>query len=603
MQRSRSQTLYRHLPESVYTHDDQLLVRSFAIGGPRLGPVINQTALLAEVDRALRQWPDDKRVGIQLPSRTADSDFVAIEPRRVEWDVWPLVFHCGDSRCARVTRFYRGSDVLAALNETGRLRCKHCNSRVRQIPYFSAHACGRISQMFVPQCRSCESDEHVYIDDTGSFETASWRCRRCGNAYIQGTRMAPCNCGQYMAPGKSQPFMRMFTVRDPRAFYPQTVSLLNLKSRSFDLLQTHPSRGLVAIGSYLGHETQVASALDEVEGPGKGRMTEEEWAEALNSRYQHLDPYEIELLRKRRGPATEGVAAVGEIAAEAVALGEKRLLIERATLFDRQQVRRYLLDDALEEAKSMRFASEPALHFAAERAASLGIAELSVTVEFPIAVAAYGYTRVTREPGTSTLRSFARAQHYDGRTPIFVVPTDTEAVLVTLSAQKVLAWLATRGSYAGEVPSAEADARKELINLFALDDDSVAAAEARTLVHTLSHALLRALDDGKSGFGESSLAEWVVPETLTFGIYVSSFQSHTLGAFWTLLHSRAGEWLESAFESVWSCGNDPLCHQRSPMACVRCLFLTFGCSSFNSDLSRSLVMDFWRAGDLKRRDA
>lgn len=594
MQRSRAQTLYRHLPGSVYTHDDQLLVQSVALEGPRLGPAVNQTALLTEVDRALRQWPEDRRVGIQLPSKTSDSDFVAIEPRRVEWEVWPLVFRCGDSRCARVARFYQGSDVLSARDEAGLLRCKRCGSRMRQVPYFSAHACGRIGQMFVPKCGSCGSDENVYLDDTGSFETASWRCRQCGNLYIQGTRMAPCNCGEYIAEGASQPFMRMFTVRDPRAFYPQTVSLLNLKSRTFDSLQTHPNKGLVAIGSYLGHETQVASALDEVEGPSQGRMTETEWAEALETKYRYLDADEIELLRKRRGPVTEGVAAVGDVAPEVVALGEQRLLIERATLFDRQQINRHSLDGALEEARRSALSSEPALDSAKRRSASLGISELSVTVEFPIAVAAYGYTRVTREPGASTLQSFARMRHYDGRTPIFVVPTDTEAVLVTLSAQRVLAWLATRGSYAGAVPSTEADARKEVLNLFALEEDSVAAAEARTLVHTLSHALLRALDDGKSGFGESSLAEWVVPETLTFGIYVSSYQSHTLGAFWTLLHSRVDEWLESAFESMWSCGNDPLCHQREPMACIRCLFLTFGCSSFNSDLSRRLAMDFWR---------
>ena len=566
MQRSRSQTLYRHLPESVYQHDDQLIVRSFTVTGSMLGPSINQTALLAEVDRALKQWPDDKRAGIQLPSRTADSDFIAIEPRRVEWEVWPLVFHCVVPKCSRVRRFYRSSDVLSALDEDGRLRCQHCNARVRQVPYFSAHACGRISQMFVPKCRSCGSEGHVYIDDTGSFETASWRCRACGNAYIQGTRMAPCRCGDYVSPGANQPFTRMFTVRDPRAFYPQTVSLLNLKSRTFDALQSHPNRGLVAIGSYLGHETQIATALDEVEGPGQNRMTEEEWNDALKSRYQHLDSEEIELLRRRRGPVTEGVAAVGAVPSEVVTLGEERLLLERATLFDRQQVTRYTLSDALEEAREMGLrASEAALNSVAQRGASLGIAELSVTVEFPIAVAAFGYTRVTREPGTSTLRSFAKTQQYDGRTPLFVVPTDTEAALVTLSARRVLGWLATRGSYADEVPDAEADARKSLVNLFALDSESIAATEARTLVHTLSHALLRALDDGQSGFGESSLAEWLVPETLTFGIYVSSFQSHTLGALWTLLHSRSGEWLESAFESIWSCDNDPLCHHRDDL--------------------------------------
>ena len=598
MQRSRSQTLYRHLPGAVYLHDDELIVRTHSIDGPRLGPSINMGALLEEVDSALQQWSDERRAGIQLPSRISDNEFVVIEPQEVYWDVWPLVFQCSSVRCGRVRRFYRSDQVLDARNEKGRLTCQHCNSRLRQVRYYSAHACGRVEQMHVPECSSCNSRENVYLEDTGSFETAAWRCRTCGNAYIRGTRMSPCRCGQYIAEGRHQAFMRQFTVRDVRTFFPQTVSFLNLISRTYDRLQIHPARARVSIASYLGDENNVAIALEELDSSSSdtGRMTVEEWQAALESTYKNLDPEDIEAIRRRRGPIVEGIASIGDTTPELLALGEARRLLERATLFDDQQIAQYTIEDSFREAESLgRVVASTALDQARQFAADVGIEHLSVTFAFPIAVAAYGFTRTSKLPNTSTLQGFARTGLYDGRTPIFAVATNTEAVLITISASRVLAWLIRRGTLQEEVPTTERDARFRILELFANEDQNPqAVSEARTLVHTLSHVFLRAIGEGQSGIGESSLAEWLVPETLTFGIYVSSFQSYTLGAMWTLLHSRTLEWLERAYSLVWRCENDPLCHQREPRACERCLFLTFGCRDYNQNLSRSIAMDFWQ---------
>jgi hypothetical protein len=598
MQRSRSQTLYRHLPGAVYLHDDELVVKTYRVVGSRLGPTLNKTALLQEIETALRQWPEEMRVGIQLPSRVDETEFLVIEPTTVEWDVWPLVFQCTSRACNRVRRFFQSRQVIDALDDSGRLSCQHCSARLRQLRYYSAHACGRIEQMFVPTCRSCRSSDDVFLEDTGSFETAAWRCRRCGNAYIQGTRMSPCRCGQFIPEGGRQAFMRQYTVRDSRTFFPQTVSLLNLKSRTFDMLQTHHSRGAIAVAAFLRDETQIASALNEVESSvgGATRMSQEEWDEALKTKYRNLDPEDIELIRRRRGPVLEGVAAVGEISQELKSLAESRPVLERATLFDREQISRFTLDDAHAEAVEVGSTLQATtLDYAKRKADAVGLDELAVTMEFPIALAAYGYSRTAKRPGLSNVKGFAEKGQYEGKTPVFAVTTNTEAVLISLSARRVLDWLSQRGSYTGAVPDTDRDARRVILELFSVEDlHPQATTEARTLVHTLSHVLLRALGEGQSGFGESSLAEWLVPETLTFGIYVSSFQSYTLGALWTLLHNRTLEWLERAQGAIWRCDNDPLCHQREPRACERCLFLTFGCPSYNSDLSRSLAMDFWR---------
>jgi hypothetical protein len=77
------------------------------------------------------------------------------------------------------------------------------------------------------------------------------------------------------------------------------------------------------------------------------------------------------------------------------------------------------------------------------------------------------------------------------------------------------------------------------------------------LVHTLSHLMLRGLDDGQVGFAEASLAEWLVPETLTFAIYANNLKDFTLGSLWTLVTSRALGWLNDVVGRSVRCENDP----------------------------------------------
>jgi hypothetical protein len=598
MQRSRSQVLYRYLPGSVYIHEDELIVQTWRVDGQRLGPSLNKTALLDEIERDMKQWPDEDRAGLPKPSKVSEEEFLALEPSRVDWDVWPLVFSCTNQSCGRVRRFFESRQVLQSRDENGRLRCEHCGSRVRQLRYFVAHACGRVRDIFVPECPSCSSRDDIYFVDTGSFETAEWRCRACGNRYVKGTRFTPCTCGKYVSENANQAFMRAFTVKDTRTYFPRIVTLLNLQSRTYDLLRDHYARGQIAVASYLGDEMDINVALDDVESDeaNGSRRSKEEW-EALESQLGNLPPDMVETLRRRHAPTESQDNVILDGVSPAVQqLAELRQLVERAVLYDKEQIPRQSLSDVQSSAEDAgRRATARALRSAQELAADLGIADISVTDRFPIAAAAYGYTRSSKQPGKCTLKGFGgRGTEYEGKTPVFTVTTDTEALLVTLSAKSVLKWLQSEGLYAADGLGTEREARLAILELFASKDDLESTIIIRTLVHSMSHAMLRALADGQSGFGESSLAEWLVPEALTFGIYVSSFQEYTLGALWTLLRNRTREWLSHARKSVRSCDNDPLCHNHSPRACERCLYLTYGCPIFNEGLSRRPLMGFWR---------
>ena len=603
MQKTRSQVLFRFLPGSVYIHEDGFVARSISSDMNVADSIVNKRVLLDELQSQLELWPQHRIAGIPRPGVVADSEFVLIEPTRINWEVWPLLFTCTNGACRRARSFRDARQALRAANSPHGLRCTACRSRLQQLRYYAAHACGRIVPMHMPKCRTCNSYDHIYLEDTGSFETSSWRCRACGNAYVRGTRFTPCQCGaEYRRPGQRVTFMRSYGVRDPQTWYPQTISLINLRSRDYDTLQGHPLRGVATIASYIGDELRVQDALDELDRlrGGSQRLSSDEWAAKESAlRLAGLDESDINLLRHTQAPLETGPAALRELAAEVVELGQRRVMLERAVLFDPviASGRRTLSAAAIEEHANGRPGVALALDDAALRSEDLGISELSVTLEFPILLAAYGYTRTSKAPGTSTLHGFASRNRYEGKTPIFVSSSNTEAIYVVLSARAVLEFLHARGDVDAPAPQDERTARLRILDHFAANDE--AACTVQTLTHSMAHVMLRALDDGQTGFGESSLAEWVVPEALTFAIYVSGHQSYTLGALWTLLHTRSRAWMDRVVASVWRCDNDPLCHLRDPCACERCMFLTFGCPEYNNDLSRRLLMEFWRHRDVR----
>ncbi len=587
MQRSRSQTIYRYLPGAVFLHEDGFIAKTWKVEGDRIEHRVNKKALLNAVDSAIKQWPEEKRK-IPLPSKAGPSEFIVLEPAEVKWDVWPSTFQCSDKNCGRVRRFFNADQVVSYADAHGGLRCQTCGRRMEQLPYFAAHACGSIKEMYTPACKNC-GREHVYLNDTGSFETSSWRCRNCGY-HIQSTRFVPCDCGDY--PNRSgKSFMRLYTVRDRRSHFPQLLSMINLDSDQYRGLQSHPERGRASLASYLGDEPSLARALRDLDaGADSQRMTPGEWEE-YEKKLQDmgLPGEDIAAIRERRGPVEIGIERT-DAKVEVIELAAGRLMLERAALLDKSGLSdRKSLQQAAEEAGE---ADREVLMDALKAAQARGVESISVSLQFPVLLAAFGYTRQAKSPKASTLRSFARKRAYGDKTPIFAVAVETEALLVEMSAKAVYTWLARDGHVPPSDVQNEREARLRMLEVFAGGGEP--AHRARVLVHSLSHTFLRALDDGQSGFGESSLAEWVAPEGLTFATYVSSYQEFSIGAFWTLMHSRVQAWMNRVESVAFRCQNDPLCHNRSPRACERCLFLTFGCPQFNEGLSREVVMSFLR---------
>jgi len=596
MQRSTTQVLFRYLPDAVFQHEDGFFARVDHIGGARVSD-LNRKVLLDELAQELTQWLPDQ-VGIPDP-RTNPDEFVTLEPEEVSWDFYPLTFECTNGSCGRVRRWFQQSQLLQDTNADGRIRCRTCGSKMRQLRYLTAHNCGVMDPLHTPRCPGCNRTEDMHLEDLGSFRSSSWRCHACGAAV--GTRFTPCTCGQYGRSGGGQVYRQGYTARDQRLWYPQTLTILNISGQTYDNLQRHHQRGIAALASWLGDETNLAVSLGDLDRPATGtRMTQQEWDDQEQRlRAAGVDDTTIEEMRRLRGPVTTGAAAVSTLAsAEVMEMAAARPMVERAGLFDIHIIEdRKSFSDVHAGATGATQTAATASKRAME---ALGIEDISVTQRFPIVIASYGYTRSRREPGAAHLRSYSRQRYYQGKTPIFAVPANTEALLVTFDAAALLGFLRDEGDFTGTVPTDARAAKLAIAELLAAEpavggDDP--AGKARRIVHSASHALLRALDDGQSGFGESSLAEWAVPNALTAGIYVGSYNDFTLGALDTVLRRRVSPWLTRAADDVNHCDNDPMCGQTSShrphAACDRCLHLSFGCRSWNADLDRKLLRRFW----------
>ncbi len=588
MQRSRTQVLFSYLPDSVFEHESGYLARSVEIRGERAH--VDREVLLQEIGQYVSAWDDDRIQGFGRPGRVDDTDFLILTPEAVRWELWPLRFECARESCRRIASFRR----LDHLER--RPRCGTCGGRLRNLRYLSAHECGAIREMYIPQCTTHGYD-HVYFDDTGTFRTAVFRCRACNGGIVRRTLQSPCSCN-LPTPDGERPMMRAYTVRDTRTYFPHYITLINLQSSTFRQLQAHPRRGEIAVASFLGQlgaSHDLKQGLHEANQLGQTtRLSPEEWA-ARESELQEmgLTEDEIDAIRSRQAPSTTGLASLAGIETEVIAVGERRPVVERAALFDKDEFSRLPLQAAHESLQQRgESAAATAVATAMERANGLGINDISVTWSFPIALAAFGYTRTTPTLGAGILRGFSnRPDQYDNKYPVFAVATDTEAVLITLDPSRVLGWLADNAP----LDTTHDDPRLQLLRVFAAEEsDPQPARLVRTLVHTMAHTMLRALDDGQVGFSESSLAEWIVPETLTFALYANNFKSVTMGSLWTLINNRSLQWLDRSVNAARRCDNDPLCHQRTEQACERCLYITFGCREFNANLDRRILRSFWR---------
>jgi hypothetical protein len=240
-------------------------------------------------------------------------------------------------------------------------------------------------------------------------------------------------------------------------------------------------------------------------------------------------------------------------------------------------------------------AASAVLREAEDKTRQFGFSDLLVIENFPVALVAYGYSRLGRSPGTALLKAFPTITRGPDRdkTPIYVANSKTEAVFLELDSLRVRQWLIDNHRLTNDamkLPDADEANRRKVAKaglLVRFHEDAEVRRLITLLVHTISHALIRNLGE-RAGFAENTMAEFLIPDMLTFGLYADTHQEFTLGALVSLVEHRLGEWLDAARAGARNCPWDPQCSHQDG-ACMSCLHTSFGCDLFNEELNRAVL--------------
>lgn len=580
MTRSKTQVMLNFLPGQVFEHADGFIARTAWLR-ERLAEV-NHDLLLENLADQLEHWRDgdtSRAPGYPDPVKHADK-YVVLEPDgELYYDIWPLVLACMRPSCGRVVEF-RGPEQWRRARQPG--TCDRCGSRRAQLEFIMVHNCGRMAAIDLPSCERHQRD-HIYLEDTGSFETSQWRCRApgCNGRSIGGMRAHGCPCGE------GGRFVSR-TVRQNSRFLTQTFPFVTFEEGALARLRGAPSSDKVVIGSYLGLFDDYESAL--AEAGGKGRGNAETWAimeQALRQAGQNEEQI-AEARRDYLGEASAAFQELSELVSDDVvaSVGVGQRARERTLIFaGTGRLRLWRLNELRDEALANgRQTAAERVSASIRRINEFGFSDCFVVENFPVALVSYGATRLSSNPKEVLLTRFPSVRRYGDTVPVYATTSRTEAIFFELDAMRVAKWLRDNDH---PVETTETATRAKAVVLTAYHLDAGTRELIDTLQHTLAHALIRNLGE-LAGFSEGTMAEYLIPSLLTFGIYANVHQQFSLGALVSLLEHRLDAWLDATRQGAETCAWDPLCGDHEG-ACASCLHIAFGCSNRNEGLDRAVL--------------
>src|SRR5579863_1357179 len=452
--RGQTQVLYQFLPGAVFEHDQYGFCR---ISGVELQEKqVNQDAIFNALADLLFQWPDDAfRPGFPDPRVQNNRRLYVIgTPTTVRFQPFPTLLEC--RRCRRVHRL---RDLTRRPNAQPH-QCPECTGILGQLRYVQAHNCGRMEELYYPQ-NACprHASRFLMFLDTGRVRSARWRCGACGDAEVGRLRMTPCTCQYSRSLGNQQGSiyergLKTLALTDSALFLPHVVPFINFNEEQESVFYQDPETYNLILARTWGVLTEdLPTTIRERAkrlGTSSGASEDEGRADDLARALEAVDPNNALVLKWKQSKARKAVVP-GQEAIERVRalLGARapapnsptpRQLVEHLAILD--TLRTTSIDEAAADltsigdapgANHLRSAREFALR-------DLGIGGLKIVSDFPIALCAVGYTRITRDPGRSILTPFETSDS-DGRVPLYIVSSETEGIYFQLDSVRSVTWL------------------------------------------------------------------------------------------------------------------------------------------------------------------
>ncbi len=605
--RGQTQVLYQFLPGAVFEHDQYGFCKVNSVEMQE--QQVNREALFGAIADLLFQWTDEKfRAGFPDPRQQNNRRFYMIgSPSAVRFEPFPTLLEC--RRCRRV---YRLQDLIRRPNAQPR-QCPVCKGVLGQLRYVQAHNCGRIEELYYPQ-NACSRHGSRFLTflDTGRVRSARWRCGECGDAEAGRLRMTPCTCQYSRSLGNQQGTLyerglKTLALTDSALFFPHIVPFVNFDEEAEQAFYQDPEVLNLILARTWGI---LADDLPSIMQQRRKRFSasaehseNEETADDLARALEKIDPNNPLVIKWRRNKATAstlpGEAAIGRVRGllgprtPAPNSSAPRQLIEHSAILD--LLHTTSIDQAAADLTSIGdLAGADNLRSAANFAfQQLGISELKIVSDFPIALCAAGYTRITRDPTRSILTPFETAD-LGGRIPLYIVSSETEGIYFQLDPLRTVAWLIDNRWVQGPIPDSKQGAWAWLYthvpglfeNRWQPNFNEHLAVTLRTLLHTISHVLLRHVE--WSGFNQNSVGEYLIPCTLSVVLYANRYAETKIGGLTTLFEHQLRIWLDDSAQSGRQCVYDPFCSDEGG-TCVGCLHREYNCPQFNRELSRAVL--------------
>lgn len=644
MQRGLTQVMFRYLPGAVFRYDDgRAWCRVNTITQNTVSPL--RPAFQEAIYNLLSYWEALQDNGGPYPNPLTQPDrYVTGEPYQVHFTLFPLIFVC---KTCRQVHFYR--DVESLRNANDRLMCRTCKKphSLRQLPYTMIHECGNLDTLFAPN----HPDHILELDDRNSFQRSRWYCRTCKKPLpTNGLGFRTCVC----RPGGKPPLMRGTLLQDSAVYNAHSLSLLNIKDEAYlDWSRTADASPVLlaalcnvseyrqrSLSEHIKDQPQTATSPAEVESMravfAASGITDAAQQDLLLKNLAASKNPLIEARQKLR--TTVGSLFSGQDTTTLV--DNSRSLREFVFARDHAAPRTRSIADLLSTAEQAQdWASVQRHRDDIAGLQELGLAELHVMTDLPIALAAVGFSRVSHEhkrkygtlTTTTSLRLFPQTSQ--NKFPIYAAENTTEGILFSLDPYRWAAWLvenawttAPLAGFSGE-PAVRAWIAGLMPQFFSIDraylqrqpweDASVpidlVSACSFGLLHSMSHLFL-ASAEAYVGFQTDSLSEYLFPIAGSGLIYASGHKDFTLGGIVSVFQQDMSQWLRGTRETAYRCLLDPLCRHKGG-ACHKCLYVRYSCQHFNRTVSRSFlvgghapgltqpVIGFWSNAVRTRADA
>lgn len=487
------------------------------------------------------------------------------------YEVWPRSFYCFHCKLVRTYFFKELHEVI------GDSACPGCKEgRLIQTPHvFLCPRCGTIEEM-APRCPACRS-AHVRLHRGSEVDIATWRyaCAGCSHQWFFSQYCRTSGCVDPETKQASRMLPKTATgggVVSPLAGTHVDLPVLSTAYEHAIVLAT-------VLKEIEGDPTKIIQNARALEGPAGIHLVELLGLEAAKAKLG-LAPYEAALKSIE--------ATYGHDLAQTLAKVEDFVAVKceltRAPGAREQVVR---LDDLRKRLKS------PAAYAALRNALDPLMEKLrlqDVTYVENVQLVDFLYGRIHGPTKAIGNQPVHRRYFREGEASYkaYVKGFRTEGLLFEVNPVALVDWLKDAGALpetpAGKPP--EVGARYALLSMA---EDSVEEAHVKTLLHSLSHAIIKS-STLHAGLDEGSFGEIVFPHA--GGLLIYSTTSPSLGGLATLFESSLPSLLESLPEALASCAIDPVCKAgKDGAACFSCLHLPeYACRYLNEHLDRTALV-------------